>query len=170
MQLIIENPSVAAAVNKEDIINQIITQLNISELSPLERYAIANMLKLASECAAKILSNEGLKYAIRKSTNDDPNECYEKASVGKQFEHRGFVYAVTYKPEYNYAQPDEHGREWVKTVKEIEELRKKASNRTDYKDSLQALILEDHPQLKPIDPIPTMLSFKPKGFSKDEDA
>jgi len=163
MQLIIENPSVAAAVNQEGLCNSIIANLNTPELSPLERYAIAVMLKNASDAAAKILSNNGLKYALREPKKDDPNECYEMASAGKQFTHRGFVYAVTYKPEYKYAQPDEHGREWVKTVKQIEELNKNSKAMNDYKKGLQSMILMDHPLLKPIGPVPTELSFKPKA-------
>lgn len=163
MQLTIENPSVAAAVNQEELCNSIIANLNSPELSPLEQYAIAVMLKKSAEAAAKILSNNALIHALRVPKKDDPNECYEKASAGKQFTHRGFVYAVTFKPEYNYAQPDEHGREWVKTVKEIEELSKTSTAKNKYKDGLQAIILQEHPQLKPFDPVPTELAFKPKA-------
>jgi len=169
MTLTIYQPSVAAAVNQEALCNSIIENLNVHELSPLERYAIANMLKQAAEKAAKILSNDGLNYALRKPTSNDPNECYESASKGKSFTHRGFVYAVTFKPEYNYAQPDERGREWVQVCKEIDDYLKKAANRTAYKKALQKIILESHPLLKPLDPIPTILSFKPKGYN-DEDA
>jgi len=163
MKLSIFSPSVAAAVNQEELTNSIISNLNAPELSPLERYAIAVMLKDAADAAAKILSNDGLNYALRKSTPDDPNECFENASRGKQFTHRGFVYAVTYKPDYNYAQPDENGRKWTLVVKEIEELSKQSKARTEYKKGLQALILMDHPLLKPFDPVPTVLSFKPKA-------
>lgn len=163
MKLTIENPSVAAAVNQEELCNTIIANLNTPELSPLERYAIANMLSKAAEAATKILSNDGLKYALREPKKDDPNECFQKASAGKQFTHRGFVYAVTYKPEYNYAQPDEHGREWQKTVKEIAELNKQSKAKNDYKKGLQAIILTEHPKLEPYDPVPTELVFKPKA-------
>jgi len=167
MELTITSPAVSAAVNQQELTNTIIANLNVPELSPLERYAIANMLTKAADAATKILSNDALKYALTKPTAEEPNECYALASMGKQFAHRGFVYGVTYKYDYNYAQPDEHGREWAQTVKEIAELAKQSSAKNDYKKGLQGLILLEHPKLEPLSPVPTVLSFHPKGFSKD---
>ena len=134
----------------EDIKNEILTSIThpLTEgdggCSPLERYAIASQLAKAAAEAARQLSDNGISYALSPENGFQP-----LSGLGKQFEHNGETYQVQFVNEFNYNQGDTNGKEWQKTVGEIEELETRKKSLTKHKKGLEAVILAEHPRLQP---------------------
>jgi len=148
MKITIENPNVAEATNQEQLKTNLIESLNIPDLSPLERYAIANQLWKAYKLAAGELSDAAEEYALRNSTEADPNECQPMAGEGKEFFHRGYKYILQQIGDYNYAQDDDNGYIWKCAVKVIAKCKEIIGLMQETRKTLQPKILEAHPRMQ----------------------
>lgn len=130
--------------DKESIHSQIIASLNVSDLDPLQRFAMATVLQRAAAEVASQFAADAINFALV-----DSNGCQPEASAGKDFYHKGQCFRVTFKNEFNYNQGDELGKEWASADKERTKLRESAKALTEYISGLQKRILDLHPRMQP---------------------
>ncbi len=123
----------------QTIAQQVTDTLNVPELTPLKRYAIAKTLLNGLSLAVAEIGAAGLQYAL---------DNYPEAQNGTHFKEGDDTFRVLVKSDYNYAANDDSGL-YNQQLKRETECRKLAEAAHKLLKGMQAQILVDHPRMTP---------------------
>lgn len=125
--------------NLQTIAQQVTDTLNVPELTPLRRYAIAKTLLNGLSLAVAEIGAAGLQYAL---------DNYPSAQEGTHFSEGDDTFRINIKTDYNYAANDNSGL-YNQQLKRETECKKMAEAAHKLLKGMQAQILADHPRMTP---------------------